>query len=142
MKFSSQRSKQQEAARRYAYRRSSAELVRRRWEQSGNRCEGCGRRVEVIEVAHLFSRKGHIIPDSLASRPELEAALCCARSWGDRTGCHETIDRNQDPALRDRLRATAVARLCAAERVGLPASTASDPLGAVREVARTLESRV
>jgi hypothetical protein len=129
-RLTSNRLKARESAQRYHYRRQSAELVRRRWERSGELCDGCGRVAEVVEVAHLFSRAGHIISDAMASDPDLCAALCCARTWGDAIGCHESIDRNLNPTLLLALRMNAIDRY--ARTHGLTYDLAGDPLGIVR----------
>jgi hypothetical protein len=133
--------KQRESAQRFNYRQQGKELVRRRWEAGGRKCEGCGEVVDIVEVAHLASRAGHIIPDRIASRAELMAALCCVASYGDRAGCHESIDGNRDPDLLERLRWQAVARLCAATSLPISSTVDHDALGALRSLAHVLEAQ-
>lgn len=133
--------RQRDSAQKFRYRQEGKELVRRRWEAGGRKCEGCGEIVDVVEVAHLASRAGHIIPDRIASRSELMAALCCARSYGDRAGCHESIDQGRDADLLERLRWLAVARLCLATSLPIPGTAEHDALGAIRSLGRVLEAQ-
>jgi hypothetical protein len=133
--------KRRESAARFAQRGRNKELVRRRWQSAGCKCEGCGLVCSVVEVAHLFSTKGHVVAKWLADRPELMMALCCASTWGDRNGCHEAIDQHTDPGLRDRLSWYALTRLCAAERIPLSVLRGRDPGGAVRACEDWLAAR-
>lgn len=69
-----------------------------------NRCEaGCGE--PWIDWAHLFGR-GNIIAEPWCSLPALTAGLC--------RRCHDAIDQDRDPELRDRLRRRALVRLARA----------------------------
>ena len=139
--ITSQRLKQRESASKWNYRVTARQKVIQRWEASGNRCEGCGLVVDIIEVAHLFSRGGHIIPDKYASTPELMAALCCAKTWGNRIGCHETIDRNVDIELRDRLRWMAVWRFAAKHLLLFEMKPGDSPLEGIRRMVDEVEGR-
>ena len=141
----SSRLKARESAQRYSHRRSAAELVRQRWEKGGLKCEGCGLVVDVIECAHLFGRGRTVISEPWASDPTLCAALCCARSWGDRIGCHESLDRGLAPNFAAVLRQTAVVNF--ATRHDIPPGSwyitaiNGDPADALRAIERVLISR-
>lgn len=138
--LTSEREKARQAARRKSHRRHGQAAVRRRWQQANNRCEGCGLVVPRVQVAHLFSSAGHIISDDWASRGELMAPLCCAETWGNRIGCHELVDRNLDPDLRDTLRWLAIIRLCEAEGVVMHFGEDAEPLGAIRRLVDALSA--
>jgi hypothetical protein len=49
VRATSLREKQRASASKYRYRQQAGEIVRRRWEANGNRCEGCGLVVSVVE---------------------------------------------------------------------------------------------
>jgi hypothetical protein len=123
------------------YRRRCAAEVRARWAANGNLCEGCQRQVHLVEVAHLMGRgiRANGIGELWASAPALCAALCCARTWGDRVGCHESFDRYLDPAVRSGLLWAAAGRL--AEQLHLPRPEFDDPADAILSLIRTAEER-
>jgi hypothetical protein len=78
-------------------------------------CEGCGRRTDRLQLAHVFGRRS-IVGEPWASSRYLTAKLCFYDPFEDKIGCHEKIDRYVDRELRDRLEEQAVARLYAAFR--------------------------
>ena len=137
----SDRAKAKASAAKYRYRLQGWQDVKRRFLANGSRCEGCGEVVDVVEVAHLVSRAGHIVDDHYASRGELMAALCSSRSWGDRVGCHESVDGGDAADLLDRLRWQGLVRLCVSESIPIPSVAEYDALGAIREVCRVMEAR-
>jgi hypothetical protein len=145
MRFTSPALKQRESAKKYAQRRSTAELVRRRAAFGGKyKCEGCGWVVDVIEVAHLFGKGGRRagVPEKWASTPELCAALCCGRSYSvTAIGCHEAIDRHLAPDLLAQLQWNAVTELGHRLRLNLAASAeGTTPLDAIRDLIRQAEA--
>jgi hypothetical protein len=137
----SRAAKQRASAAKFQHRTIAYALVTERWERAGRKCEGCGAVVDLIERHHTFAR-GHLLADRWASRAEMLAALCCARSYGmQRSGCHEAVTLETDPELRDRLRLFALVRLCVAEHVPMGLLADRDVLGAAREVEDWLTAR-
>ncbi|MGH3263147.1 MAG: hypothetical protein ACRDNS_14250 [Trebonia sp.] len=115
--------------------------------RAGRRCEGCGVRDASLQDAHLAGRPGSgACLGPWANAPELRAALCCADPRTGLLGCHEKIDRNLDPELRDRLRWAAARRLLArlhgravAFRRVNDDGTEAEPLDVIRGLVRELE---
>jgi hypothetical protein len=108
-------------------------------------CAGCGARSVPLQDAHLAGRPGSgACLGAWANAPELRVALCCADPARGTLGCHEKIDRDLDPELRDRLRWEAVQRLddCIQPDLGDSAGDpAADPLDAIRALVRLAEER-
>lgn len=75
-----------------------------------DRCEACGVR-PWRDWAHLFGR-GNVVAEPWCSLPELTMGLC--------RECHDVIDQDRDPELRERLRRMALIRLGRRFPVQLP----------------------
>lgn len=107
------------------------------------RCEGCGAVIDQWDMGHVFGKGSRRagLPEAWASQPELCAALCCARTWGDRIGDHEKLDRHLDAELEARLGWRAVDRL--AERLYTLCVWPEEwtPLEAIRELLRQAANR-
>ena len=131
--LTSSAAKRRASAQRFSERSRNKEVVRRRWENElHNKCEGCGMGCDTVEIHHLFSSAGHVIADSLASRPELMVALCSAKTWGYRNGCHENLHQGLAEDMKDELRWVALTRLCQAEKIPISVLRGRDPGGAAR----------
>ena len=137
----SDRAKAKASAAKYRYRLQGWQDVKRRWLAGGRKCECCGQVTDIVEVAHLVSRAGHIVDDHYASRAELMVAVCCSRSMDVREGCHRKLDANQLPDELDRLRWQGLVRLCVSEAIPIPSVAQYDALGAIREVCRVMTAR-
>lgn len=138
----SQRAKQQASARKFADRTKAKELVRRRWEnEEHNKCVGCGFLIDKGEVSHRFGSGGHTIARRWADDPTLMDVLCCRATWGHVDGCHEAVDRNLNPDLRDRLRWHAIGRFCHAHSLSFAVVPGETPVDAIRRLTRGLEER-
>jgi hypothetical protein len=69
------------------------------------------------------------------------AALCCARTWGDRVGCHERHDRSLDPALSARLQWGAAFHFMTTHHVLDDLQPGDTPLDVIRRAVEALEER-
>jgi hypothetical protein len=87
---------------------------------------------DTVEVHHLFASRGTVIAGWLADRPELMVALCSAKTWGYRNGCHENLHQGLAEDMKDELRWVALVRLCAAEKIPVSLLQGHDPAGAAR----------
>jgi hypothetical protein len=98
------------------------------------RCENAECPQDATDWSHLFGRGRTIISEPWASSASLTAGLC--------RGCHQSIDRELNPDLRDRLRLLGLVRLCAEEAVPLSLLNGEDdPVDLCRDVERWLVAR-
>ena len=122
-----------------AHRASRALVFLRVQRERDGRCEGCDKEM-AVEWDHVAGR-GSRVEEPYCSSPELTCGLC--------RRCHHLVtgvlewdpDAAAGRRLRKMLQQRGAVRLAAAHHLPLPEQWRTDPMGAIRQLVRTIEER-